>query len=69
MLRYAQHDKEVNKLLYLVQGSSTLKIERKDRKKTEKNRRKSVNNSSYRRHQLSSFLLSMAAEPCQRPCH
>jgi hypothetical protein len=69
MLRYAQHDKEVNKLLYLVQGSSTLKIERKDRKKTEKNRRKSVNNNSYRRHRLSSFLLSVAAVPCQRPCH
>ena len=33
MLRYAQHDKEVNKLLYLVQGSSTLKTERKDSKK------------------------------------
>jgi hypothetical protein len=33
MLRYAQHDKEVNKLLYIVQGSSTLKIECKDRKK------------------------------------
>ena len=33
MLRYAQHDKEVNKLLYLVQGSSTLKTEHKDSKK------------------------------------
>ena len=69
MLRFAQHDKEVNKLLYLVQDSSTLKTKRKDRKKTEKNRRKSVNNSSYRRQRLSSFLLSVAAVPCQRPCH
>ena len=42
MLRYAQHDKEVNKLLYLVQGSSTLKTEHKDSKKTEKNRLLSV---------------------------
>ena len=68
MLRYAQHDKEVNKLQYLVQGSSTLKTERKDRKKTEKNRLRNVNNSSYSRH-LSPSPLSVATGPCQPPCH